>query len=158
MRIPFRFHRQRSQRWVTAGARWLLLFFRQFAASLMNHFYRFFLWLRTVLLFLLWVSFEAEIRAWDWLKGAMSRNPQHNSGDWHRLVFCAAVSLTAVQLVFLFAGMYLSVWAYALCAGHGIAVHLFWEKGRRWSKRRAGLRPSRFIDPENKYGGLDLPS
>ncbi len=119
----------------------------------------FVLWLRSLLIFPLWLSFEAYIAGWTFLERHLDSRASRESLFLQRLAFCLLASLTAGQFVLLmWAQVQPSLWTVALSASHGLAVHFFWERGRKWCLRQAGFWPPRAIDPQNPYAGLDFGS
>lgn len=128
----------------------------RFANTLRKHTNGILRWLRTLGIFLLWLSLEVPIRAWE-LFQRVRPMPAGSTNASQRAFFCMAFSLTVIQIaVLLLVGMHLSFWLCVLCALHGLVVHLVWDKGTRWCKRQMGLRPVHSFDPKNPYAGLDL--
>lgn len=128
----------------------------RFANMLAKHASSAIRWLRTLLIFLVWLSLEAPIRTWG-LFQRVRPMPIGSINGSHRAFFCMAFSLTVVQTaVLVLTGLHLNFWLCILCALQGLVVHLVWDKGTRWCRRQMGLRPRRSFDPNNPYAGLDL--
>jgi hypothetical protein len=114
-------------------------------------------WMRSILILMLWISFEAYIWGWEIIKRRAGKSLGQQANGWQRLVYCLALSLTGGQFVLLLlTRAHLSIWTMLLCAAHGLAVHIFWHRGVRWCKQQLGVRPTRGFDPQNPFAGLDL--
>lgn len=112
--------------------------------------------LRALPLAFLWLSFESYTGGWERLKSVLSalRLP---TGGAQRLMFCLALSLGLGQLFGLpFAPLHFGAWLAWGAILHGGAIWLFWERGRRWTRKCLGVRPPRFADPKQAWNHLDL--
>lgn len=115
-------------------------------------------WLRSVLLFPLWVSFEIPIALWSELRHRASHRLGIRLHSWQRLLFCLALSLIGVQFVFLLViGAHLSLWTILLCAGHGLAVQFLWKKGTRWFHQILSVRPVLYADAWEAWEQMEFP-
>jgi hypothetical protein len=126
-------------------------------AVALNRTLRFCRWLRAVLILYLWISFEGEMHGWALFQREAAKRLAWQTRGWHRFVYCLMLSLAGGQ-VSLALGMHSgpNMGTFLLCAAHGAAVHIFWQRGVRWCKQILGVRPSRSSDPTKPYAGLDL--
>ena len=107
-------------------------------------------WARTVLIGPLWISFEAYAAIWNCIQ------PRSLTLRKHRAGLCVVLSLTFGHLLLWSIGMRPSIWTVCLCAVHGVVVHWRWQGGLRWCRWQLRIRPSRFVDLERPFAGLDL--
>lgn len=114
-------------------------------------------WLRSVLIFPLWISFELPTALWNELERRASSSWSIRLRGWHRFLFCIVLSLTGVQVgLLLLAGVQLAAWTVLLSAGHGLALHLLWRKAARWGGQIMGARPVLYADDQEAFANLDF--
>lgn len=114
-------------------------------------------WFRAIFLGLLWLSFEAYIALWKILTRLLASSTDRQVGDLHRIAYCLLLSLLAAQPALLVLAHIPFSWAtFLLSLLHGLAVSIFWERGRRWCKRQLNFRPSGSFDPARPFDGLEL--
>ena len=115
-----------------------------------------FRWISTILIGLLWVSFEGYTRAWKFLQPILEDISGRQLKNGHRALFCVIVSLiVGNSLLLRFTPNPLTFWSFLFWVIHGLAIHAYWDQGARWCRRRLGLRSTRY-DPERPFDGLDL--
>jgi hypothetical protein len=104
----------------------------------------------------LYLSFEAYAFVWGHVRPYLNHLALTRQDGRARLVCCVALSL-ALGLG-LIAQIHSSPNAVSilLAAAHGVFIHLQWEKGLRWCKRKLGILPNRYVDPQRPFAGLDL--
>lgn len=107
-------------------------------------------YLRSLLLSPLAISFEVDLISWEHLEKRFEKQYHYRLRNYHRALFCLALSLTLWQAVLLIiTGWSLSGWTIVLSLAHALLVQIFWKRGARYFRRLLGVRPLR-------SGGLDL--
>lgn len=114
-------------------------------------------WLQALLLGPIWMSFEGYIALWKRLESSAKRQLNIQVNNWYRALYCLVLSLTVAQFaLMILAQVPLSSGTMGLSLLHGLAIQVFWERGRRWTKRRLGLRSLPSSDPKRPFDSLDL--
>ncbi len=115
-------------------------------------------WAAEALLVLpLWFFFEAYRKVWSLYESVLQYRLSLLPIQLQRFLFCWVLSCVIGHVLILsLTPLPFGLWTIGLCSVHAYIMHAGWNGGPRWCRQKLGVRPSRIVDREEPYGGLDL--